>query len=558
MARGKRRQNSSPPAPMGSDAWDRIAIDEVASGRTTTLDLRDLETPSHRITELPSEVRGLRNLTELRLGDTRLTGLPDWLCELPRLELVDARSVRLTTLPALPRARWALNAETVRTCADHIDPRAIFSVRVDPKTSDTALRHLVRLTQERAMTLSILTVGGTITLANRDRTAAQWTDLERLETHLDALLRGQPDLDHVLIWGCPLGRVPQGLAALRKLHVLALIAVYPDHLPDWLFSFPELRTLGLSHNNLKDLPTAIAKARTLDSLDLSNNPFRRVPEGVWDLSNLRTLSLDDCPISEVPAAILRLEKLEDLSLGSPFERQATPPKGLVRPPPEIAIHGVEAIKNYWRQQQAVGVDYLAEAKLLIVGEPGAGKTTLAKKLLDPGYVLDSGEQSTEGIDVSTWEFPSAIRVQSDGSEDLLRCTFRANIWDFGGQEIYHATHQFFLTRRSVYVLVTDERREDTDFEYWLEVVNLLSDGSPVLIVQNQKQGRHQGIDFSDLRRRYPNLRPPLTLNLADRRSLKPAVQRIRAELEQLPHIGTPCRRRGVTSGWRSSPTPATT
>ncbi|WP_347242416.1 hypothetical protein [Nostoc sp. FACHB-888] len=27
--------------------------------------------------------------------------------------------------------------------------------------------------------------------------------------------------------------------------------------------------------------------------------------------------------------------------------------------------------------------------------------------------------------------------------------FRVNIWDFGGQEIYHATHQFFLTRRSL-------------------------------------------------------------------------------------------------------------
>jgi len=28
-----------------------------------------------------------------------------------------------------------------------------------------------------------------------------------------------------------------------------------------------------------------------------------------------------------------------------------------------------------------------------------------------------------------------------------------NIWDFGGQEIYHATHQFFLTHRSLYLLL---------------------------------------------------------------------------------------------------------
>ena len=27
------------------------------------------------------------------------------------------------------------------------------------------------------------------------------------------------------------------------------------------------------------------------------------------------------------------------------------------------------------------------------------------------------------------------------------------VWDFGGQQIYHATHQFFLTKSSLYVLV---------------------------------------------------------------------------------------------------------
>jgi internalin A len=32
-----------------------------------------------------------------------------------------------------------------------------------------------------------------------------------------------------------------------------------------------------------------------------------------------------------------------------------------------------------------------------------------------------------------------------------------NVWDFGGQEIMHATHQFFLTRRSLYLLVLSGR-----------------------------------------------------------------------------------------------------
>ena len=70
-------------------------------------------------------------------------------------------------------------------------------------------------------------------------------------------------------------------------------------------------------------------------------------------------------------------------------------------------------------------------------------------------------------------------MRDDGHEKILKREFHVNIWDFGGQEIYHATHQFFLTRRSVYVLVCDDRKEDTDFAYWLQVVEMLSDGSPL-------------------------------------------------------------------------------
>ena len=58
------------------------------------------------------------------------------------------------------------------------------------------------------------------------------------------------------------------------------------------------------------------------------------------------------------------------------------------PPPEIVAQGLEAIRRYWLQERDAGVDYLTEAKLLVVGESGAGKTSLAKKILDPDYELD--------------------------------------------------------------------------------------------------------------------------------------------------------------------------
>src|SRR5262249_31283743 len=160
-----------------------------------------------------------------------------------------------------------------------------------------------------------------------------------------------------------------------------------------------------------------------------------------------------CPLEEIPADILNLDRLTFISLGG--GGGGSVPKELVVPPPEIAAQGLDAIRRYWLQERDAGVDYLAEAKLLIVGESGAGKTSLAKKILDPSYELDSTEDSTEGIDVMAWQFPTGLRVRDEAGEHLLPRDFRVNIWDFGGQEIYHSTHQFFLTKRSVYVLVTD-------------------------------------------------------------------------------------------------------
>jgi hypothetical protein len=215
------------------------------------------------------------------------------------------------------------------------------------------------------------------------------------------------------------------------------------------------------------------------------------------------------------------------------------------PPPEVVDKGVEAVKNYWRQRNESGVDYLCEAKLLIVGEAGAGKTSLARKIQDQSYELKPAEISTEGIEIIRWSFPAAIRVKQEGKEKLISRDFQVNVWDFGGQEVYHATHQFFLTRRSLYVLVADDRKEDTDFNYWLHAVELLSEGSPVLIVQNEKQNRRRDINLGSLRGRFANLKDAYRVNLADNRGLLDLGIAIRRELETLSHIGTP-----LPSTWR--------
>jgi GTPase SAR1 family protein len=59
-----------------------------------------------------------------------------------------------------------------------------------------------------------------------------------------------------------------------------------------------------------------------------------------------------------------------------------------------------------------------------------------------------------------------------------------HFWDFGGQEIMHATHQFFLSKRSLYILVLDGRRDEKT-EYWLKNIESFGGDSPILVVLNK-------------------------------------------------------------------------
>ena len=77
-----------------------------------------------------------------------------------------------------------------------------------------------------------------------------------------------------------------------------------------------------------------------------------------------------------------------------------------------------------------------------------GKTSLVKKLTTGKF--RTREKPTEGIKIVDWPCP------------FHRKQFiTTHIWDFGGQEIMHATHQFFLTTRSLYVLVLEREKMGT-------------------------------------------------------------------------------------------------
>jgi len=204
---------------------------------------------------------------------------------------------------------------------------------------------------------------------------------------------------------------------------------------------------------------------------------------------------------------------------------------LTNPPPEVVARGNEAILNYFAERARSGVDHLYEAKMMIVGEGGAGKTSLLTRLYLPGQDLPTASDSTKGIKIHKHRF------------DLKNGrTFQLNVWDFGGQQIYHATHQFFLTRRSLYVLLDDTGKDyksasDEGFKYWLELIEVFGGHSPILIFQNEKSGRSKAIDLGGIKQRYDNVKELYAGNLERGDAAAKIGEGIEYYASHLAHVG---------------------
>ena len=293
---------------------------------------------------------------------------------------------------------------------------------------------------------------------------------------------------------------------------------------------PALKFLDLRGNLLTDLAFE-------DSLSYLEFCYLHEGNKVGDLNFLKeatalqTLNLTENAITDISPIRHLLEKdipfaWEDQ--GSGVLLKECP---LKVPPPEIISEGNASILNYFQQQDEQGTDTIYEAKLLIVGEGGAGKTSLCRRLLNPKSELPKTEESTKGIDIHQYKF------SMDNGRD-----FRINIWDFGGQEIYHATHQFFLTKRSLYILLDDTKKDyksvhDEGFKFWLEVIDLLSGHSPVLIFQNEKGGRSKAIDFKGIVGQFDNVIQLYNGDLINEDAIIPIKEAIELHARQLPHIG---------------------
>lgn len=159
-------------------------------------------------------------------------------------------------------------------------------------------------------------------------------------------------------------------------------------------------------------------------------------------------------------------------------------KHRINVPIEYREQGAIKVAEYLENAERQGtVETLREARLIILGWAGAGKTTLARRLIGDTSKVEPGE-STHGVDTT-------IEIDLNG--------IRSHVWDFGGQAIYHTSHRCFMYANCVYILVINTREEEhrnvDRIEYWLDTIRIYSNNrAQVFIVINETDNRKQNVE----------------------------------------------------------------
>ncbi len=460
----------------------------IEVSKLTCLTVLDLS--QNQLTSVPKELCQLQNLTTLYLFQNQLTSVPKELCQLQNLTKLYLYQNQLTTVPK----------------------------------ELGQLQNLTKLYLHRnQLTIVPKELGRLQNLRELDLSENQLTMVPKELGQLQELTVLYLDENQ-------LTQVPKELGQLQKLTRLYLHQNQLTAVSKELGKLQKLSKLALSHNQLIQVPKELGQLFNLKTLYLGRNQLMQVPKELGQLSNLKTLALDENQLTEMPKELRQLKNLTELYLHKNdrlgFSSEILGPiwplvdKGAIPGNPQDIL-------NYYFRNLSDHTP-LNEAKLILVGFGAVGKTSLVNRLIHKKFDRDS--KKTEGIQITQWP------VTLNGNENIT-----LHVWDFGGQEIMHSTHQFFLTERSLYLLVLNGRQghEDEDAEYWLELIESFGGDSPVIVALNKITEHPFDVNRGALQQKFPNIRTFISTDCAAEIGLDELQAKIKQETDHLEFLRTP-------------------
>jgi internalin A len=230
--------------------------------------------------------------------------------------------------------------------------------------------------------------------------------------------------------GLGLAMLPETIGQLTRLQVLRAVRNQLTVLPEFLFQLKELQGLYVWRNLLTELPATIGELRQLERLDVSKNRLgslpeslgrlnrllglyaqgnllREVPESIGQLRQLQWLYISENQLSALPDSIRQLRSLREIYLHG-NDQLGIPREILVSNSVATPADAKRLLKYYFLARG--GSWPLNEAKLILIGRGGVGKTCLVNRLVRNVFEDTS---KTQGISIT--QLP--IRLKGRGGRE---------------------------------------------------------------------------------------------------------------------------------------------
>lgn len=433
----------------------------------------------NQLAEFPETLYQLENLVALDIGDTKIRDLSP-AQGLTRLQNLDCSNTRINDLSPL---RGLTDLQSLDCWGTQVNDLSPIRGLTHLQSLNCAFTNIHDLSPLRGLTgLHFLNCEGT-----------QITDLSPLQslTGLQSLNCSETQISDLSSL--------QGLTGLQSLHCANTLITELSPLQ----GLKGLQLLVCWGTQITDL-TPLQYLAGLRTLDCSRTPIKDLSP-LLTLSLLKSIKASHCALMEFPLALVGRESLRELVLhetllpGIPLEVLSESTFDNCLAPLRAHFTDLEA-----------GAEPVQEAKLVVLGNGRVGKTQVCRRLR--GLDFDESVSSTHGITVTAEPWAGAPE------EETL------NIWDFGGQDIYHGAHTLFMKTSAVFLLVWRPDFEGSaevnvdgltfrnyPLPYWLEYIRTLGcRDSPVLVVQTGCERPEQEVrrlPVDDALLDFPSLKP---------------------------------------------------
>jgi internalin A len=279
------------------------------------------------------------------------------------------------------------------------------------------------------------------------------------------------------------------LAPLGKLQALRVFDCARTQVSDLtpLAGLQALRELDCAYTKVSDL-TPLAGLQALRELNCSQTLVSDLAP-LAGLPKLEHLFSDGLKIAEFPRWWLSATTLRYVSLYK---------SSIPTIPPEVLSNDsfencLPALRAHFRDLDA-GEARAAAIKLMVLGNGRVGKTQLCLRLSESRF--DPNSDTTHGVTIIDKDLPFGV---GDAPVSL-------QIWDFGGQDIYHGTHALFMRANAVFALIwargfelptpkdtEDEFSRNRPLGYWVDYASRLGGKeSAALVVQTRVDSPRDG------------------------------------------------------------------